>query len=616
MLHLSPKHLPLNMLAQHAQRSQSWQGWLPSRFQVEISYLLRRHAWTFVATTATALILAIAYIAVTPRIFTAHAQLFLDPRNLHPIGGEDKEMMQALDNPEVESQITILRSEQVLAAVAAELKLDADPEFVPVRDGTRAATTKQGKASASADMFTAIASLQDTLEVRRAGLSHTLDIYFRSVDAEKAASIANAVAEAFIKDQLVTRSRIASQGTTWLEERIDQLRRQVNEAVVKAAEFRAKRDYRIQQPPGTGGANAPPDQSPQITLDELESTASTYRKLYESYLQAYTNSVQRQALPSSMARVITRARPPLKPSHPRTLILFGVSILLGLLTGYGIALIRHLLDNSVRGPIQIQKAGLNCLGQLRGLKRPAYNDAGRGTGFAWTRHYFSADESEEPQHSIRMLVDDPLSQFGSDMRMLERNLTVMTTAKSPRQLGVAPAGPIEGTAELVINLAYLSAIKGKRVLVVDANLYSAPLTRAFAPDAHQGLVDVLSGNSKAHDSIVAKAIGEVDFLPAGAIDGATPWPVSAESLKNGLAPMLSTYDLVLFHLPDACNNPTAALSLSHVLNAVILVAEYGRTQLPLLSELSSAFQSANVEFVGVAVSMDTDAPRVRRSLTC
>ncbi len=177
--------------------------------------------------------------------------------------------MQALDNPEVESQITILRSEQVLAAVAAGLKLDGDPEFVPVRDGKRAAT-EQGKAPASADMLTAIASLQDGLDVRRVGLSHTLDIYFRSIDAEKAARIANAVAEAFIKDQLVTRSEIASQGTTWLEERIDQLRRQVNAAVVKAAEFRAKRDYRIQQAPGTGGAHAPPDQSPQITLDELE----------------------------------------------------------------------------------------------------------------------------------------------------------------------------------------------------------------------------------------------------------------------------------------------------------------------------------------------------------
>ncbi len=54
-------------------------------------------------------------------------------------------MTMALDNPEVESQITILRSEQVLAAVVTELKLYSDPEFVSSRDG-RALTTEQSKA--------------------------------------------------------------------------------------------------------------------------------------------------------------------------------------------------------------------------------------------------------------------------------------------------------------------------------------------------------------------------------------------------------------------------------------------------------------------------------------
>jgi hypothetical protein len=43
--------------------------------------------------------------------------------------------------------------------------------------------------------------------------------------------------------------------------------------------------------------------------------------------------------------------------------------------------------------------------------------------------------------------------------------------------------------------------------------------------------------------------------------------------------------------------------MSGVLNAVIMLAEYGRTPLPLLRELSSAFHAANVEFVGVAVAM-------------
>ena len=210
---------------------------------------------------------------------------------------------------------------------------------------------------------------------------------------------------------------------------------------------------------------------------------------------------------------------------------------------------------------------------------------------------------EGPADSVRTIADEPLSQFSSDMRMLDRNLTVMTTARPPRHLAVIPAGPIEGAAAVATNLAYLSTLKSKRVLLVDANLYSAPLTRAFAKHAKQGLVDVLSGSAKAADCIVAKAIGDVDLLPAGAIDRATPWAASPETLKKRLAPTLGAYDLVLFDLPDPCANPIAALSMSSLLNAVIIVAEYGRTQLPLLSDLSSAFHAANVEFLGVAVVM-------------
>ena len=120
----------------------------------------------------------------------------------------------------------------------------------------------------------------------------------------------------------------------------------MNAASLKAQEVRAKRDYRlaskvegasaVSEKPETGVAKAP-----QSTLEELESTALTYRTIYESYLQAHTESVLRQSYPIANARVIARAAPPLTKSSPRVARSLAGAIVLGGMLGFGIALLRE-----------------------------------------------------------------------------------------------------------------------------------------------------------------------------------------------------------------------------------------------------------------------------------
>src|SRR5690606_13723424 len=70
-------------------------------------------------------------------------------------------------------------------------------------------------------------------------------------------------------------------------------------------------------PKGASQTEAPIDPSlKKTTLEELETTAETYRRIYESFLQAYTASVQRQSYPVSDVRIITPATAPLSKSSP------------------------------------------------------------------------------------------------------------------------------------------------------------------------------------------------------------------------------------------------------------------------------------------------------------
>ena len=94
-------------------------------------------------------------------------------------------------------------------------------------------------------------------------------------------------------------------------------------------------------------------------------TAETYRRMYESFLQAYASSVSQQSYPVADARVITAATRPLAPSGPRSKLVLAIGLIAGLMCGIGVAFLRHTLDRSVRSPRQVREdLGLECIGEL------------------------------------------------------------------------------------------------------------------------------------------------------------------------------------------------------------------------------------------------------------
>jgi Mrp family chromosome partitioning ATPase len=510
--------------------------------------------------------------------------MLLDPRIPTPLPAarEEDRAVKEFDNPEVESQIEILQSRRIQAAVVSKLKLYDNIEFTSdtrsrihvlydalmnpislkkIDTFNKGDQQPTGADSDSLDFRAAVDYLRDRLEIERVKLSYILDISFTSLTPEMAALVANSVTSTYIEDQLATRSQIASEGAKWLEERINQLRRKVNEAALQLQEFRAKRSDAASQ---------------QTTLDEVESTASAYRKLYESYLQAYIDAAQRQALPSGMARIITQANPPIVPSHPRKGRILAASIILGLLASYGIAALRHFFDTTVRGARQIEKAGITYLGELRGLNQ---------------------------KRRMRMIAEEPLSQFSYDIRRLERTLS-RAAARTIKSLGVTPVSSDFGASEVSYNLAHLYATAGNRVVLIDANLLKPTLTQALSVDAAQGLADIVLESAEVEDCIIANAFNGVDFLPAGIMEPSlfTTWSFSSSRLQDRLGHKLETYDVVIINLPAAFS--PATLSLARLVEAIAIVTRSGCTNVPIVAELISALECGSGKFAGVAVALD------------
>ena len=184
-----------------------------------------RH-WMFIgAVVALALLVALIYLVrATPR-YTATTQVLLERAEKAPTdtGSADFSFN---DRSFIENQLAILNSDPLLRRVvikerlAAPLPTDKEPQSA---DGS-----KVGPTSAEAQaILDGINSLRGALAVSRSGQSHVLNISITSGDPARAAQLANAVADAYVINQLDARFESAKRASGWLSDRLVELRQQL-----------------------------------------------------------------------------------------------------------------------------------------------------------------------------------------------------------------------------------------------------------------------------------------------------------------------------------------------------------------------------------------------------
>ncbi len=99
----------------------------------------------------------------------------------------------------------------------------------------------------------------------------------------------------------------------------------------------------------------------QVRLHELQREAEANRTLYESYLARYKETSAQESLEMPDSRVVTRASIPIRPSSPKTMLILGLALMLGLGGGCVIAFLADYLDRRIK---TLEQAGvrLRCAG--------------------------------------------------------------------------------------------------------------------------------------------------------------------------------------------------------------------------------------------------------------
>jgi len=483
--------------------------------------------------------------------------------------------------------------------VVEGLSLKNDPEYAGISisliDRIKALFGKGKKSPGLEDIddetraLQAVEVLRDTLDVRRLGLSYVINLSVTATNPEKAARLANAMAESYEREQIIARTRAARASSEWLETRIYTLGAKLNEAARDLQNVRSGRGYA--QP------HKDPKATPQETVEVAQATVDAYRQIYQSYFQALTNAVEQQSFQGSNARIITPAAIPTDKSHPRSKLIMILGILAGLLIGIAIALVRKNMDNSVRSTKQIRNAiGLDCLARIPRVT----------TAFSLRRTMTSLTPKDglTQRHALfNHVTKTPFSQFAGAVTALKTAIVKAGRQDGIQTLGITSALPDEGKSTLSANLAAAFVLSSHKTLIVDADIHRSMASRTLAPNAKQGLFEVLRGTRNLNQCIVQGQGNRPDILPVVPNEH-TPdsytW-MNSNQMRELLDTLKDSYHYIIVDLPPL--TPVAeGLTMSSMLDAVLLVVEWGRTPQDLVADVTYGLNLADANVLGIALT--------------
>lgn len=276
------------------------------------------------------------------------------------------------------------------------------------------------------------------------------------------------------------------------------------------------------------------------------------------------------------ATVIDHGRVPATPTSPRPAQNLALGGLLGLLLGFGQALLRSVLDTRVRNTDDIEalsdKPILASVGHAEpGAKRPAETSGSR-----WA--------NAEAYRKLRTNVG--FVGLGGE----RRNSMVITSAITN-----------EGKTETIVNLARVLAHAGESVLLIDADMREPTVATRMNLDSELGLSDVLTGRGELHDLTIEVAKGFLSVLPAGTVPPNPSELLGSDAMSYLISTVERQYDYVLFDCPPLLP-VTDATVLAAQTGGAIVVARSGVVKRQQLESALEIMETGGVTILGLVLN--------------
>lgn len=216
---------------------------------------VRRQKLLIVGATSAVLVLGALYcVSAVPR-YTATNEIIIDShKNLSDLTATLADA--TLDTAAIDSQVEVIKSDNVANIVARTLELDRNPQFTAnagllhgirqtifkvVNVGSWFVSSSVSDEERRQDALrAAVVKLEANLDVKRVGRTYILTVNYTSASPQLSVDIANAYADAYFTEQLNSRYDQVKRASGWLQDRLAELKTNSIKADMAIQQFKAQ----------------------------------------------------------------------------------------------------------------------------------------------------------------------------------------------------------------------------------------------------------------------------------------------------------------------------------------------------------------------------------------
>ena len=268
---------------------------------------------------------------------------------------------------------------------------------------------------------------------------------------------------------------------------------------------------------------------------------------------------------------------PVKPQKGKNLLL---GLLVGLMVGAGAAFFTDYLDDTIKDEEEAKRAlAWPLLAMI-----PAIEGTAKGSG--------PAD---------LVVQTNPKSSSTEAFRGLRTAIHFSSLKRDCKVVMITSSFPGEGKTTIAANLALTFAQSGNRVLLVDCDLRRPALHKIFEHSRNPGVTEVLAGDVPLAKALHATGIDNIALLTAGTIPPNPAELLSSDSMRDLLARLRASYDIIILDAPPVIPVTDAPL-LTALTDLVVVVIESGRIPANAARRMKELLQSVQAPVAGFVLN--------------
>ncbi len=338
----------------------------------------------------------------------------------------------------------------------------------------------------------------------------------------------------------------------------------------------------------------------RVLRDEVEQISKLVSSLREKQQTALV-SAKLGGLETSNISIIDQGEIPVRPISPKKGLNLFLAIVFGLLGGVGLCFVMEYMDNSVKGPEDVEKlTNLPSMGVIPHV--PIGENKKKKKIQMASRLEYSSEKQDQSHLEIGQFelinFHYPKISIAEDYRSIRTSILLSFADNPPRTIMTTSALPKEGKSVTVANLATAFSQLGERVLIVDTDLRKPRLHQIFRIEGREGLSNFLTGSIAMRDAIQKTNVENIFLIPSGPIPPNPSELLNSKKMKQLMTESKEGFDYIFFDTPPvlAVIDPLIVAALT---DATMFVIKAGSTaRKPFLNAIGE-LRKAKANIMGV-----------------